>query len=260
MNREIKKENKLQQERRAKYKELFPEQIKAELFDMIAEEYYFGNFGTMSKSEMEVLMFSIYIDRILEVSEEDISSYSNYNMSRWLGITQNRVNSFKEKKQLLYPREYDWKAAFLRICQNADIDNGYIHINISDRNLFLEIKNAIEEDGGYVEGTLTQNLIKVKPSSFIGLLYIIAEENDRAEIRKLVQDKMPKLKELSESPEYGLKDIKLWDMLKNIAEETALEVITTFNPVAGSAVKSAIEQIKLKTKYAHLIRDENGTW
>ena len=43
-----------------KYNELFPdEKSKAEVFDKIAEHFYRKNFGTMSKTDMETLMFSL---------------------------------------------------------------------------------------------------------------------------------------------------------------------------------------------------------
>ena len=48
------------------YNEIFTTDDKAKAFDEIAKCYYDRNFGTMSKSDLEVLLFSIYIDRILD--------------------------------------------------------------------------------------------------------------------------------------------------------------------------------------------------
>ena len=39
---------------------------KAKAFDQIAEKYYFGNFGSVGRSNLDVLMLSIYIERILD--------------------------------------------------------------------------------------------------------------------------------------------------------------------------------------------------
>ena len=42
---------------------------KAELFDKIAANYYDTNFGSFSKSQMDLLMFSIYIDKLIDKNE-----------------------------------------------------------------------------------------------------------------------------------------------------------------------------------------------
>lgn len=86
-----------------KYEELFSLEDKAKAFDMLAQNYYFGNFGTMQKSDFDLLMFSIYLERILEKSEDEIETFSDYELSKLLGITQSRVSTLKVKKQLRYP-------------------------------------------------------------------------------------------------------------------------------------------------------------
>ena len=131
------------------YQRLFPsEKEKANAFDQIAEQYYMCNFGSISKADFDVLMFSIYLDRILENSEADLNSYSDYKLSKLLGITQSRISSLKVKKELKYPYAgFDWKQSFLRLSENARYENGKIKINIPDKNLYIEIKNFIESDG-----------------------------------------------------------------------------------------------------------------
>ena len=70
-----------------KYNEYFSQKDKAEAFDEIAKRYYFANFGTMSKSDLETLLFSIYIERILDVDQENLELYSDYTLSKQLGVT-----------------------------------------------------------------------------------------------------------------------------------------------------------------------------
>lgn len=71
-------------ELKRRYSELFPsDKEKADAFDKIAEQFYFCNFGTMQKSDIETLLFSLYLDRILEMSEEDMQSYSDYILSKY---------------------------------------------------------------------------------------------------------------------------------------------------------------------------------
>jgi hypothetical protein len=67
------------------YNELFSsESEKAKAFDKIAEQYYYGNFGRMQKADFETLIFSLYLDRILDKSEQNMLSYSDYTLSKYL--------------------------------------------------------------------------------------------------------------------------------------------------------------------------------
>lgn len=177
------------------YKELFPdEKSKAETFDKIAENYYMCNFGEMPKSELELLLFSEYLDKILEKHEEDMFEYSDYKLSKYLGITQRRISSLKEKKQLKYPAaEFDWKKSFERIIQYVRYENEKILINIPDRNLYLEIKNAIEEGGGYVDVQLNPSLLKIPIDTFFDFLLLLDNEsNNKKEIVKIIRKRIEK--------------------------------------------------------------------
>ncbi len=173
----------------AKYQELFnDEKSKSKAFDLIAQQYYFGNFGTMQKSDFDVLMFSIYLERILEQSEEDMNAYSDYELSKLLGITQSRVSTLKVKKQLKYPYAgFDWKRSFQRVSKNARYENGKIKIHIPDKNLFLELQNAIEKEGGYVEIQLNSKLLQVSPEYFVDLMSAVSGQKDREIIRKEIR-------------------------------------------------------------------------
>ena len=175
-----------QDEQKRKYEELFSNDVaKAKAFDRIAEQYYFGNFGKLQKSDFETLLFSLYLDRILDISEEQMETYSDYRLSKYLGITQSRVGTLKEKKELQYPYpRFDWRRSFLRIVANARYENGKIKIHIPDRNLYLEVKNAIEEKGGFVEVQMTSGLLQVTPERFFDLMQVTSPEESRAELRE----------------------------------------------------------------------------
>ena len=175
-----------------KYKSLFPDDAsKAAAFDKIAELYYFGNFGSTPKADLDVLMFSLYIDRILAQSEEDMHSYSDYTLSKQLGITQQRISSLKVKKELKYPNQgFQWKKSFCRILENARYVDGRIRLYIPDKNLFLEIKNAVEMSNGYIDLQLNSSLLVIEPQFFVDLALCVCEEgvraNAEAQIRKIV--------------------------------------------------------------------------
>jgi hypothetical protein len=153
----------------ARYDELFgDEKSKAEAFDLIADRFYSKNFGTMQKTDIETLMFSVYIERILAVSADDIKTHSDYTLSRELGISPAKVRNLKVRKELQFPnKDFDWKESFVRICKNATYADGSIKISIYDPNLFNAIQNAAEENGGYIELQGNSKLLKVTPGYFL---------------------------------------------------------------------------------------------
>lgn len=175
-----------------KYAELFPTvESKAKAFDKLAKCYYFCNFGSTSKADIDLLMFSEYLDRILEQTGDDLSTYSDYTLSKLLGITQSRISSLKEKKQLKYPYgKFEWQESLLKVSNNARYENGKIKIHISDRSLYLEIKNAIEEMGGFVEVQLNTSLLQISPEYFVNLLMVIQDEDDRDKFRKKLRKEL----------------------------------------------------------------------
>ncbi len=212
---------------------------KAKSFDKIAENFYFGNFGTMSKSDLEVLMFSIYIEQILDVSEEHENTYSDYTLSKSLGIMQSKVNTLKVKKELKYPRKnFDWRKSFARLYENAKYDNGKICMQISDRNVYLELKNAIEMRGGYVDVTLNSKLLKLPPSYFMDLIVEIADENEKSRIKEIIEEKVRE--------ENLIVDDNVPDTWRDIITDSSTDlicgIIEKCLPISGDIIKRILKK------------------
>ena len=74
---------------------------KAAMFDKIADMFYKQNFGTTSKSEVELLMFSIFMDEMIETYADkttnvlNYNACSDYNIGKMLGIPQEKVRRSK---------------------------------------------------------------------------------------------------------------------------------------------------------------------
>ncbi len=197
--------------RETQYQTLFPDDAsKATAFDKIAKEYYAGNFGRMQKSDFETLLFSIYLDQILNLSKDDPFSYNDYKLSKSLGISQSKVRTLKIKKELQYPRQdFNWQEEFFRISANARYEKGKIKVHIPDPNLYLELKNAVEVAGGFVDLTLNGNsLLQVSPKDFFDLLVAVSGEEDRNVLLKELEKKMKAenkdTKYLEKRPLWGL--------------------------------------------------------
>ena len=231
---------------RKKYEELFPTDTeKALAFDKIAEKYYLANFGSTSKADIDVLMFSIYLEQILDISENDMESYSDYTLSKLLGITQSRISNLKVKKELQYPyANFSWKESFSRILDNYRYENGKIKLYIPDRNLYYEIKNVIENAGGYIEVQLNTSLLQINPEYFVDLLVAITDGSERKEIKKQLLKELCKHKVSEE--EFNKKSIG--DILKEKASDKIMDIvcglIESSIPILGKQIGSALKRLK----------------
>lgn len=158
---------------------------KASAFDRIANEYYNANFGQLSKSDMELLMFDIYISNVINNPKYDngtidYNECSDYKISKDLGITQQRVNNLKIKKQLRYPIDFDWKASLAGLMKNARYDKNAqkISLNIPDPNLFLEIQNFLEEKGAFIDIQLNRKILQMRAEYFVELSLLLETEKN----------------------------------------------------------------------------------
>ena len=223
---------------REKYKDkldkMFDEDAKIKAFDKIAEKFYYGNFGSTSKADVETLMFSLYIEQILKKEQDNMVAYSDYSLSKELGITQSKVSNLKVRKELQYPYEdFKWEKSFERVSKNFAYEDGKIKMHIPDKNLYLELKNAIETSGGYVEVQLTNNLLQVKLPYFIDLLIAISGDEDRENIRKALLKRLKEINNDEELQQYT----SFGKALKAQTPNMLIDIIGEFIPVFGGAAK-----------------------
>lgn len=175
-----------------KYEKLFPDCKKAEAFDQISEMFYNRNFSSASKAEIELQMFSIYMDATIDLcrNEEDntidYNACSDYEMGKALGISQERIRTLKVKKQARYPKEFDWKQSLLSIKDNIryEKEKKKIIIPTRDPNLYNEIRNFIESKGGYIEIHHSSNFIQIRPEYYFMLMYENLDENNKKRCRE----------------------------------------------------------------------------
>ena len=141
------------------------EQEKVKAFQKVAEVCYQQNFGRMSKSDMEVLLFSIY----LEHSFQHGSASDDYSLAIQLGIPESRVRNLKVKKQLQYPYlAYDWKTAFSKRIQYAKYDDkkALVKVSILDPNVRRDVEHYIDSQNWYSEYQLNAKLLQMRADQF----------------------------------------------------------------------------------------------
>ena len=165
---------------------------KSEAFDKIAGMFYNQNFGATSKAEIELMMFSIFMDMMIKKNQNDdevldYNACSDYEIGRMLGIPQEKVRNLKIKKQARYPKEFNWEKSLLSIKDRIVYDETKqrIIIPMPDPNLYNEIRNFIENNGGYIEIQRGNNVIQIRPHYLFMLFYYkIDNEKEREKLRK----------------------------------------------------------------------------
>lgn len=169
----------------------FSEKEKAELFDEISDKFYQRNFGQMSKSDFELMMFHFYIEKLIKTNSYedgtiDYTNCSDYKISKELGITQQRVRNLRVKSQLTYPIELDWKKSLAKLTENAryDKESKRVTMSIPDPNLYLDIQNFIESSGAYVEKQLNSKLLQLRAEYYIQLIVSLEPDENRKKIIK----------------------------------------------------------------------------
>lgn len=143
---------------------------KIAVFDKISQNYFNRNFGSMSKSDFETLLFSEYIEHCIKNNIK----YDDYSISKELGITQTRVRSFKERKELKYPhKDFVWQIAFVSSVENAKYDeqNHRIKMIVQDVNVMIEVRNFIENEGWYDDCSLNKKLLSIPLDCFVEICY-----------------------------------------------------------------------------------------
>lgn len=164
---------------------------KAKYFDKIAELFYLGNFGATNKSEIELLMFSIFMDEMIAHNQIgdgvlDYKACSDFRIAEMLGIPQQKVNNLKIRKQARYPQQFEWQKSFEAIKDAIiyDTEKKRIVIPVTDPNLYLSIRNFIEDHNGYIEIQRGSNVLQMRPDHFLILLYLgIDDEKEKEKVR-----------------------------------------------------------------------------
>lgn len=223
----------------------FTESERDKLIEEISKLYYNRNFGSTPKADIDVLMFSAYIEHCIENKKP----YDDYTLSKALGITQARIRTLKEKKQLKYPREFSWEEAFARDLLNAKYDKNTNNIKmiIKDINVMNEIRNYIEEKGWYDECSLNKKLLVISLDCFVEICF---KNHDFEEIfsdevkKKIAEIEKSDLVTKAFLENFTKKGMK--NFLANASAEIIKKVVEHI-PVVGGVMKILLEQfIKIK--------------
>lgn len=229
---------------------MLTDQEKQEGFDRIAEHFYNRNFGTMSKADLETLLFDIYIEHLLNHGE----CFDDHTMSKTLGISQSRVRNLKIKKELKYPHDgFDWKESFAEEVRTAvyDPDTHMISMRISDVNVLTELRYFTEINGLFDHYQLNPHVFSCRLDFFLKICEKLSEQgfdldDEAAKRLKELQKNDPDMssiigKFLSGAFEDGCKAL-----VQSASKEAILAILRLlpFGGVASTAVRALIKVIE----------------
>lgn len=184
----------------------------SENYEELKKLFFNKNFGTASKSSIELLMFHQYIVDQEQKSKDPAmpgvikyEEVSDFKIGCDLGLTSSRVRSLKLKERLVYPpKNKDWKNYILKLLEFAKINekDQTVEFTIHHPWLFSKIQDEIESRNGQVYIHLNKNLLSLPLDSFVILVNIAyGREGMAKEEIDAIKEYMKKEKKL------GWKDI-----------------------------------------------------
>lgn len=225
----------------------FGDEEKISLADKILDGYFRKNFGSMSKSDFETLIFSEYINHCIKNHEK----YDDYTLSKQLGITQSRIRALKERKELKYPSEdLNWEDSFADAVTNAKYDKSdhYIKLIIEDVNVMNEIRHYIEQRGWYDECSLNKKLLKISLDCFVEICLkdvnenLVFSDDAKKNMKKLLDSENEIKAFFDDFSKEGLKAFMGRSVKTLLSEVVSILPISGFGGVALKTLASIIEK------------------
>ena len=198
---------------------------------ILESEVFTRKFGTFTKSDYEILMFTIFMD-------SQRSNIRDYDVSIALGIPESKVRNLRVKSQLLYPREINWIDELNSAIMHGyyDSSTGSITVTIEDPSVQSLLKNKVEENYGVVSLTLNNKQLVLPIESFL-LLAAFSEENPDYVIESLNSLLRKETKNKYKIENKSLKE----KFLKNVPDmvgfvSNALSIYSTGKPIVQAII------------------------
>lgn len=151
---------------------------KDKLYRLVEDaELFTKRFGSFTKADYEVLMFTVFLDS-LEGEVRD------YDISIALGITESKVRTLRVKSQLQYPRELRWVEDLTKALDHGFFDNGMITVTLENPSVRNRIRNEIESKFGTVGFSLNSKQLVLPVESYL-ILAACAEKDADSVLKEL---------------------------------------------------------------------------
>ena len=204
---------------------------KEKMKSRIEESQLFTNrFGSFNKSDYEVLMFTIYLDSLT-------SSARDFEISRDLGITEQKVRSLRVKSQLMYPREINWVEQMKQALEDGTYSDGMITITLEDPSVRNRIRYEVESKSGTVNLSLNSKQLVLPVESFF--ILAACAEKDPDKVLQSLNKKFAENEEIKGTIQKEKIGKRLFKGVTNMGEllQAGLTVYTVGKPIIEQVIK-----------------------
>ncbi|HHF2869659.1 TPA: hypothetical protein ACPJZQ_004854 [Vibrio alginolyticus] len=213
---------------------------KVEFLDFLLERYLERGFGTLSKSEIDMLMMHL----IMKYS--DLKYKPNHEISLDLKLTETKVKNLihRGKLQFIDNHEDYVKAEFLALLHKSKLETSKSKVVMVIEDAFVKqgIQARLKSLGYFADNSFNAELVKISLDSFYELLRSFYSEDDIA----LFEEELNTALEKDEENKIEFKGL-LKDFLSGAstkAGEKAMETIFAFASGGTSEIAPLIESAK----------------
>lgn len=180
------------QERMAKNIENSPikNDQKIEALDFILENAFRSGFGTLNKSELDAILFAALM------KYGDTNSLTDLELSKYLQITQRKIQNLKEKVSVKYLQISREEAIrdFISKLECAKKDDIYIDIPIRDISVKNEIEGILDENNILLHKQLNSKIFRIRMDDLLELAILFeamkSENQSPSDIRNQIIEKL----------------------------------------------------------------------
>ncbi len=206
----------------------------------IQEKCLERNFGTLSKSEFDLLVFHYYLlDKQAQVGSRYVTDYE---IGSDLGLTIQRVRSLREREALKWPskEEGKWKENFLECLKFARYDekSDAVKIPVPDVNLLKEVRNFIETAGLIDDYQLNPKVFQCNLDALIAMCLDFKSGSDDNLCGRIL-DELRDCKDRNVARAVDAQEQPIRSLIKKAAIIGAQETIASI-PYIGSASKEIV--------------------
>lgn len=215
----------------------------SEALDFILENAFRSGFGTLSKTELDAILFAALM------KYGDSNSLTDLELSKYLKITQKRVQNLKEMVSVKYIQITRIEAIekFISKLEFAKKNDIYIDIPIRDVAVRNEMLGILDENDILLHSQLNTKIFRVRIDDLLELsilLQAISEnESSSSDLRNQVIEKLKEQNYMISDINQNLitaEDSKVYSNFKEkllkCSIDLGLELIKRILPVGGIAV------------------------
>lgn len=204
---------------------------KDKLYQLIEEaELFTKHFGSFTKSDYEVLMFTVFLDYLK-------GEVRDYDISLALGITESKDRTLRVKSQLLYPRELKWVEELTMALDHGFYDEGMITVTLENPSIRNKIRNEVESQYGTVNFSLNSKQLVLPIESYL-LLAACAEQDTDSVLFKL-NEQFNKNEEVEGTIQKEKFKARIFKNVNNMGElmQNVIAIYTIGRPIVEALIR-----------------------